>query len=159
MGSIDVNSQKQKPPLKLDRSVPFVDAVFRIIEGAGTQFEAVNVLREAESVCGIELTTKPPIQSVQEVMIERYTELIEPRMQRFLSATHLVIGSAESSRLHVLALGGYTYKWTHRGQPVVGDRAKRTSSELHVRFVVSVDQRNDQRLRDTGSQWFNWPGH
>jgi hypothetical protein len=58
--------------------------------------------------------TKPPIQSVQEVSVERYSELIEARMQRFLSATHLVIGSAESSRFHVLALGGYTYHWTHR---------------------------------------------
>ena len=101
-------------PLKLDRSVPFVNAIFRIIEGTATGPEAVHLLSNAEAESEVKLSSKEPSQPCEAVSVEQYQEIVEPRMNRFLDRTHLVLGRAEYDRLHISIAGKYTYSWTHR---------------------------------------------
>jgi len=109
-----MNSENQQLPLNLDRSVPFVDAVFRILDGTSTEIQAVGILRDVERLCGVEVSTAKQSRLLQEIPVEKYTELVENRMNDFLSATHFVLGSAEYSQLSIVILGSYTYPWTHR---------------------------------------------
>jgi hypothetical protein len=101
-------------PLKMDRSVPFVEAIFRLIRGSGTEAEAVEILSSAESQTGVALSSKQPSQSCEEVPGERYQEIVEPRMNDFLNRTNLVLGSADYDRLHIIIAEQFTYSWTHR---------------------------------------------
>lgn len=109
-----MRSDSSPIPLKLDRSVPLVDAIFRVIEGTGTELEAVSILVGAENLYGVKLSTTKPPKPLKKIPVEKYSELIEDRMNQFLSATHLIIGSSEYSQLSIVLLGNYTYSWTHR---------------------------------------------
>jgi len=101
-------------PVKLDRSVPLVDAIFRVIEGTCSELEAIQLLSEAETLTEVKLlSTKPPPPSKQ-IPVEDYEKLVEPRMNQFLSETHLVLGSKEYNDLHILIANDYSYAWTHR---------------------------------------------
>lgn len=101
-------------PLKLNRSVPFVDTIFRIIEGVGSELEAMQILSEAETVTEVQLlSTKQPPPSKQ-IPVEDYEAFVEPRMNKFLSQTNLVLGSTEYSDLHIVIANNYSYAWTHR---------------------------------------------
>lgn len=101
-------------PLKLDRRVPFVDAIFRIMVGSGRESEGVELLLEAEALCEVKFLSVAPSQHPKEIPVERYEEFVENRMNHFLTRTHLVLGSREYSELHVLIADNYTYSWTHR---------------------------------------------
>jgi hypothetical protein len=109
-----MNSNDPRISLTLDRSVPFVDAVFRILDGTGTEVEAVNILRDIERLCEVELSTAKQTRALEEIPLERYSELVEDRMNKFLSATHFAIGSAEYNQLRIVIMKRYTYPWTHR---------------------------------------------
>ena len=101
-------------PLRFDRSIPLVEAIFRIVEGTGSEVEALEILLEAESESEVRFVTKHPSVSPEPFPLERYREVVEPRIDSFLTQTHLVLGSSEYNRLEVIIAENYTYEWTHR---------------------------------------------
>jgi len=109
-----MNSRNRPIALRLERSVAFVDAVFKVIESKGTEMDAATILRNAEKLHGIEFLIGPAAPTLIQIPISQYSAIVEDRMHKFLSASHLVIGSAEYARLHVVISGTYTYEWTHR---------------------------------------------
>jgi len=109
-----MNTENQQTRLKLDRSVPFVNAVFQIIEGSGTETEAARILGEAERAHDVKFLSGSPDETIKEIPANKYTELVEPKIRGLLSTTHLVIGSAEYGRLHIVIAERHTYNWTHR---------------------------------------------
>lgn len=101
-------------PLRFDRSIPLVDAILQIIEGTGTETEALQMLLDAESDSEVKFVVNKPSELLELIPLERYQELVEPRINRFLTQTHLVLGSNEYSRLEVLIAENYKYMWAHR---------------------------------------------
>lgn len=100
-----------RPLLKFNRNVRFVDEIFRITEGTGSEGEAVRILREAEAKNGLEITTIMPFPPPEKLPDTLYDEHMTVRFFRFLSDTNLVLSSAETYRLSVLFAEGYVYAW------------------------------------------------
>ena len=109
-------------PLKLDRSNSFVNAVFRVLEGSSSEREAVSLLLDAESLSEVKLLTKEPSKPQEPIPVESYQEMVEPRMNQFLTRTQLVFGSYEYKHLYVVIADDYNYSWTERewGQMLAG---------------------------------------
>lgn len=96
----------------LDRSIPFVDAVFRILEGAGTESEAALILRDAEARNGIRFSTVCRVPEAIHLPDELY-EAAEHNIHRFLTETQMVFGGYEYAQLDVM-YGDYVGLWSHR---------------------------------------------
>ncbi len=101
-------------PLKFDLSIPFVEAIFRVVEGNGKESEALQILLAAESDSEVKFLVEKPSESLAQIPVERYQEFVEPKITRFLTQTHLVLGSNEYNRLQVVLAENHTYLWTHR---------------------------------------------
>lgn len=89
-------------PLFMDRAVPFVNEVFCILEGSGSESNAEALLIHAEKEHQLELSTIQPYPRPKYLPDELYKEYVEGRLYGFLSATHLVLGSADASRLYLI---------------------------------------------------------
>jgi hypothetical protein len=108
-----MNSRGAEKMLQMDRRVPFVDCIFRIIDGATTESEAVDILRQAETGSGVELSSIYPYPAPRQIPAERYHEEIEIGIESLLNSTHLVLGTYHFCQLVTLFTGG-VYQWGHR---------------------------------------------
>lgn len=89
-------------PLRMDRKVPFVNEVFCILEGAGSESKAIKLLESAEKEHQLELSTIQPYPRPEYLPDVLYPEYIQERLHGFWSTTHLVLGGADASRLFLL---------------------------------------------------------
>lgn len=78
-------------PIRLDRSVPFVDAAFRAIEGTGTVEVAASILAAAERRHGLTIVWGG------ELVEDRgpFDEWCESSLFPFLDETHLIVAGGD----------------------------------------------------------------
>jgi len=101
-------------PAELDRNIPLVDAILRIIEGDADEMKAVEILLNAESEHGVSLVL-PAVVGIPEAPEELYNTLIQGNFFAFLSETHLVFSHAsEYDKISLLLPGGLTWSATWR---------------------------------------------
>jgi hypothetical protein len=105
---------------QLDRNIPFVDSVFRIIEGVGSEEEAVHILAEAEQRYEVYLI-QPPLEGTPARLPDAlYSTAIEGSFFVFMAETHLLFSPTwYYDNLTLVLPGGYTWDATHRAW---GDR-------------------------------------
>jgi hypothetical protein len=86
-------------PLRLDRSIPFVSAVFDYVEGRAGVDQPVSILVEAENRCGLRFA--PFDDQVREFngADEHWRESV---LFPFLSATHFVLAGGDFLNLCVI---------------------------------------------------------
>ena len=108
-----MNRSDEVTPLQMDRQVPFVDCIFRIMKGTAMEGEAVNILKQAEIESGMEVSSVYPYPAPRQILVERYDEEVAPGIENFLSATQLVLGVFWFSKLFTLFING-VYQWGHR---------------------------------------------
>ena len=112
--------------LQLDRSTPFVDAALRVVEGTGTDLEAIEILLHAEGTYHVQFLVKPN-RELKELPEELYDSYVEGDLFAFLSATHLVLGSYDYDKLTIIFGDSFTYTWSHRAWGVmIAEWANRT---------------------------------
>jgi hypothetical protein len=98
--------------LTLERGVPFVDAVFRVMEGTCSESDAAAILREAETRNNVRFLTVPGTVKARRLPDELYVAA-EEHIQKFLTETHMVFGGYEYSEMDVM-YRDYTGSWSHR---------------------------------------------
>ena len=98
--------------LILDRSVPFVNAVFRILEQTGGVSEAASILRAAEDRNNIHFLTISRIPEAAPLPDELY-DSAERSIYQFLTETQMIFGSYEYSQMNVM-YQDYVGLWSHR---------------------------------------------
>ena len=98
--------------LTLDRGVPFVEAVFRVMTGAGTEMEAALILRAAELEHGVRFLTVPRAVKARPLPDRLYVTA-EGRAQKFLSETHMVFTGYEYDQVAVM-YGDFLCQWSPR---------------------------------------------
>lgn len=89
-------------PLLMDRTVPFVNELFCILESNGSESHAEALLIQAEKEHQLELSTIQPYPRPKSLPDEFYKEYVEERLYSFWSATHLVLGDADASKLFLI---------------------------------------------------------
>lgn len=94
--------ENRAKPLQMDRNVSFVNEVFCILEGSGSEARAIELLNAAERIHQLELSTIQPYPPPDHLPDELYPEYIRERLHGFWSATHLILGAAHASRLFIL---------------------------------------------------------
>ena len=94
-------------PLQMDRNVPFVNEVFRILEGTGSESKAIALLESAEKEHRLELSTIQPYPRPKYLPDKLYAEFIQEHLYSFWSTTHLVLAGAHASRLFLLFSGKF----------------------------------------------------
>ena len=99
--------------LHLQRSVPFVDSVFRIIDGETEYDESINLLIRAEQSSGIRIII-PALGGVRYMPEEKFSSLIEGNFYEFMDTTHLVLPVAWYDDLTILLPNDYAYAGTWR---------------------------------------------
>jgi hypothetical protein len=99
-------------PLKLNRNIPFVDAVFRVMEGTRTLSEVAAILRQAERKNKICFLTANQLNELPILTDELY-DIAENELYNLLTETEMVFGSYEYSRLDLI-YDGYLGLWSHR---------------------------------------------
>lgn len=98
--------------LSLDRSVPFVDAVFRVLERTGTEAEAAKILLEAESRHNVRFLTVIGSVKAKHLPDHLYATA-EDHVHRFLTETHMVFTGYEYDQMDVL-YKNYAGSWSYR---------------------------------------------
>jgi len=104
-----------KFPLQFDRSIPFVESIFRIIEETAAESEAVDILTAAEQATGVELSSVCPYPVPPLISDDEYLEIVVPRMEALLSETNLILGIVEFDVLYPLFESDKLFEWGHRG--------------------------------------------
>lgn len=99
--------------LELDRSIAFIDVTMNVLEEKQDITDALAVLLEAERIYQVSFCSRLEEPLPKEIAIDSYSNLVEPRMSAFLSATHLVFGSYEYSKIDILFPEGIYY-WSLR---------------------------------------------
>jgi hypothetical protein len=98
--------------LRLERGVPFVDAVFRVMSGEAAATEAALILRAAELKTGVCFLTVPRAVKARPLPDRLYVTA-EGRVQEFLSETHMVFTGYEYDQVAV-TYGEYLCQWSPR---------------------------------------------
>ncbi len=88
--------------LQMDRNIPFVNEVFCILEGSGSEARAIELLNSAERKHELELSTVQPYPPPDRLPDELYSEYVRERLHGFWSTTHLILSAAHASRLFIL---------------------------------------------------------
>jgi hypothetical protein len=93
----------------LDRSIPFVDTIFGILEGTASDASAIQLLRKTEQKHQIQLImpTRPDIPHAPDDVYDRF---IRQNFFAFLSDTQLVLGAFEYDNITLLLPD--TTQWT-----------------------------------------------
>src|SRR6266498_1794175 len=99
--------------LHLQRSVPFVDSVFRIIDGETEHDEAISLLIRAEQSSGVHIIM-PLLEGVHYMPEEKFSSLIEGNFYEFMDITHLVLPIAWYDDVTILLPNDYVYAGTWR---------------------------------------------
>ena len=107
-------TNRASPLLKLDRTINFVNEIFRIVEGDGSESRAVDLLLDAERAANLEVTVIAPFPPLMALPDELYHGQVEGLFYDFLSATNLILGAAEASRIRVIFPDGHVYGWGMR---------------------------------------------
>jgi 3-methyladenine DNA glycosylase AlkD len=110
---LSMSSIYQEVPLHMNRDVPFVDCVFRIIEGLALDDDAVRILRQAEEISGLELSSVYPYPAPGQISEDSYYEVIDPNLEGFLNVTELVLDSYYFNQLFPIFNKG-VYLWGQR---------------------------------------------
>lgn len=98
----------------LNKQIPFVDAILRIVEGDTDELEAVEILLGAEHKHGIRLVL-PAVAGISEAPEESYDVLLRGNFFAFLSETHLVFSHAsEYDKINLVLPGGLEWTVTWR---------------------------------------------
>jgi hypothetical protein len=97
----------------LERVIPFVDAVFHVLEHNAPLDDAVAILRAAENQHQIQLLT-PPSSSALQVTDAQYGALVEGHFYAFVSETHLVLPASWYDEITIQLPYGYIYTATWR---------------------------------------------
>lgn len=98
--------------LTLDRGVPFVEAVWRVMTGAGSETEAALILRAAEHEHEVRFLTVP--RSVKaRPLPDRLYVTAEGQVQKFLTETHMVFTGYEYDQVAVM-YGEFLCQWSPR---------------------------------------------
>ena len=101
---------------KLNREIPFVNAVFQVLEGNAKIEDAIHLLQAAEQHNNIKIVhAKFEELDLPDAPEELYEELIEGNFYSFLSETHLLLSpSWQYDSYSLLLPGGYTWTATNR---------------------------------------------
>src|SRR5215216_2833706 len=98
--------------LTLDRGVPFVEAVFRVMTGAAAETEAALILRAAELGHDIHFLIVPRAVKTRPLPDRLYVTA-EGQVQKFLSETHMVFTGYEYDQVAVM-YGDFLCHWSPR---------------------------------------------
>lgn len=103
---------KSEQTLRLNRNIPFVDAVFRVADGTTSASEAAAILRQAERKHNIRFLTANLFGEFPNLPDELYA-FAESNIYNLLTETEMVFGSYEYNRLDVV-YQGYVGLWSFR---------------------------------------------
>jgi hypothetical protein len=100
--------------LQLNRDIPFVESVFRLIERTGSQDAAVTIFEEAEQTHNIRIISS--IESTfPEIPDSLYDNITEKHLYPFLSSTQLILPVPWYDQITIVIQEEYQYTATWRG--------------------------------------------
>ncbi|HWS99384.1 MAG TPA: hypothetical protein VN256_03855 [Pyrinomonadaceae bacterium] len=135
--------------LTLDRGVPFVDAVFRVMAGEATETEAALILRSAELMHEVCFVTVPRAVRARPLPDRLYVTA-EGRVQKFLGETHMVFTGYEYDQVAVM-YGDYLCQWSPRAWGALVTRWANQENWLGKRDWTYLDfygGLNDRAVKD-----------
>ena len=135
--------------LTLDRGVPFVDAVFRVMAGEAAETEAALILSAAELAHEVSFVTVPRTVKARPLPDRLYVTA-EGRVQKFLTETHMVFTGYEYDQVAVV-YRDFLCQWSPRAWGALVTRWANQENWLGKRDWTYLDfygGLNDRAVKD-----------